>query len=258
MRLELVVPTEDDAIAVRAEHGRTGGDRNDAAGPRPRGVSPKRGARPAFVKAMAVGRSASREGGRSTLLVIRQPMPHVKERLLMHRFVLERGVQPLDPSRRCGQLRDRRKDGFVAGARKSEHFVARGPDCRRAAARNRGCFGFGIDSALEELLQPRVDGWTAESATEERQRAERGKMTLVKDDWIAQRNRPRVVRRRLEYVEQRRRPRTIAAVPVHGGGAIKRDGQHRLSVIGYRLSVVGCRLSVVGCRLSVIGGRFRA
>ncbi len=57
----------------------------------------------------------------TSLLVVRQAVPHVEERLLVHRLVLERGVEALDRQVVVGQ---RREHGLVARAREVAHLVA--------------------------------------------------------------------------------------------------------------------------------------
>ena len=139
----------------------------------------------------------------ATLLVIRQAVPHVEERLLVHRFVLERGVEPFD-----GQVVVR-PDASRATTPRRTRARRRGPrratatpSTRRCAAR-RDASRLGIDAALEQLLEPRIHRRSAQAAAQERDHAERRQMPFVEHDRIAQRNRTAVVRRRIDQIEDR-------------------------------------------------------
>ena len=146
----------------------------------------------------------------------------------MHGLVLERGVDPFSPAHGAmrlpreveRRLPQRRHNRIVGAIAIREHFAARWPHRRGAAARHGLFDAVGIDAALEEALHLRVDTRRSQAALEQRDHAERGKMPFVKNDGIAQGDRPRVVRVRIEHVEELARPGTIAAIPVDEQGAI--------------------------------------
>ena len=146
----------------------------------------------------------------------------------MHRFVLERGVQAFERDRTGSQRGHRADDGVVARARKGADLVARRPHGGRAASRDGRRLGLRIDAALEELLQPRVHGRQAEPPAQEREDAEGRQVPLVEDDRIAQGDRPAVVGRRIDQIENRLRPRPVPAVPVDRGRRV--DGGCRQHV----------------------------
>src|SRR5215204_3887093 len=82
---ELVVPPEWDLCRVGAEHRQTRADGRGAAWHWPRGLRPKRS-----------GGRGKRALRRRMLQLVAEPVPHIEQRLLVHRLVLERGVEPLD------------------------------------------------------------------------------------------------------------------------------------------------------------------
>ena len=153
----------------------------------------------------------------------------------MHRLVFERRVEGLRPLHRrtilvelC--LLERAHDGFIRARPEREHFVARRPFRFRTAPRHRGIYAVGIDSAFEELFQPRINRCAAKPSPQKREDAEGGQVSFVEDDRITQRDRPRIVRGRIDEVKNRAGTRPVAAIPVDHGGPIDGEGPHQASI----------------------------
>jgi len=146
-------------------------------------------------------------------------MPHVEERLLVHGLVLERGIKRLGAVHRgaivakLGVLErlDHRRVGALA---KIKDLVARWPFGIRAAARH-GCVGaIGIDAALEQLFEPGVHRRTTQASPQEGDDAESRQVSFVENDWVPKSNRTRVVRGRVDQVEEGSRSRAVPLVPL--------------------------------------------
>jgi hypothetical protein len=75
----------------------------------------------------------------------------------MHGLVLEGGVEAFDRVGCRGEAGDRLNHRLIAHARKGNHVGARRPHRRGTAARHGPCLAVGIDPALEQFLERRVD-----------------------------------------------------------------------------------------------------
>ena len=102
-----------------------------------------------------------------------------------------------------------------------------------AAARHRLLDAVGIDAALEQALHPGVDARQTEPALQQGNHAEGRQVALIKDDGIAQRDRPRVVGVRIDEIEEPARAFAVALIPVDetlrdrlGGSTAGSDGGH--------------------------------
>ncbi len=173
------------------------------------------------------------ESRRDAFLLGRQPVPHVEQRLLVHRLVLEGRedglATPHGEVLAAGQVERRTAkrvyDGLVRAAAERQHVLARRPDCPCAAAGHRVIDTVGIDAALEETLHPRIDTRQPEPTLQEGNHAEGWQVTFIKDDGIAEGNGTRVVRVRVEEVEQLPRSVAVAPIPVDEACAINGDGE---------------------------------
>src|SRR5215472_10373278 len=103
-------------------------------------------------------------GRRTALLFVWQPMPHIEERLLMHRLMLERGVQAFDRLGRRREIRDGFEHRVIARTREREYLAARRPDRRGTASWDRHGLAVRIDAPLEQSLETRIHGRLSESA----------------------------------------------------------------------------------------------
>ena len=162
---------------------------------------------------------------RLALLRERQAMPHVEQRLLVHRLVLENREHGLGAvQQRMARLIDvaveQRVDHLAIGLiRKRMDFVARRPSIATispstcpalpsTATRPLPPPGalVRIDPAREEILQPRIDARAAEPLLDQRVEAEAGQVAFVEHDRMAQRDRAAVVGLFVEQIEERARP----------------------------------------------------
>ena len=118
-----------------------------------------------------------------------------------------------------------------------------------------------IDASSEQRFEVHIDARPTQTALDERVEAERRQMALVKNDWMAQRDRPAVIRLLVDQVEERLRPRAVAHIPVgeglasgrrhgcrsqHNGGRIAqpiRAGEFCMSKPDVRLSKVHVSVS---------------
>ena len=197
---ELVVPPERDLARTCAERGATGRHHD------PR--RPKASFRAGVVT----------QAGRRPLLLVRQLMPHVEHRFLVHRLVLEDRVDGLRvvQQRMAGlferRVRERLQNACVTFVGEAPDLFARRPFGRLAAAG--GCLAVRIDAAREQALEALVDTRPAERSLHERVEAERRKMALVEHDRVTKRDRPGVIRLGLDDVEEARRALAVPAVPV--------------------------------------------
>ncbi len=112
------------------------------------------------------------------LVIVRQPVPHVQQRLLVHRLVLERRVDGFAVLHRRpifdeGRIAQRLENRLVCRTSEGEHLLARRPLGRGPAPRHGRIHTVRIDAALEEPLEPRVDAGMAQAALEKRNHAER-------------------------------------------------------------------------------------
>ena len=211
---ELVVPAERDRVRDRRRAWR--GRRE------PRSI-PARGDR-------AV--DARRVAGRASLLLERQPMPHVEQRLLVHRLVLEDGEHRLgaieqriaraDRGRRASSASMHPPIGFVG------ELLARVARSASASRVRRP----GAGAAIRRGSMPRANSASSRGVDARRRRAPRltsvlklnaGQVALVEHDRMAQRDRLAVVRLVGEQIEQRARARAVAAIP----------SQHLVAVQGH-------------------------
>jgi hypothetical protein len=145
----------------------------------------------------------------------------------MHRLVFERGVERLGaPHRRpiLEQFRlcQRAHDGIVGACTECQDFVARGPSGVGAAARYRRVSAVRIDPSLEKLFHAFVDRRMAESAAQKREDAECRQMPFVKHDRIAQRDRPGVVRGRVDEIKNGARAPPVGHIPVYERRSVDR------------------------------------
>ncbi len=147
MLVELVVPTERD-LSMRTKRRDTGRD-------------PDGGARRRLDRTFVV------ERGWGALLLVRQTMPHVEQRFLMHRLVLERGEDGLATAHRAmfaaaqieHRLAEGLDDGLVCAPAKRQHLIAGRPGGLRSCTRHRQLDAVGIDATLEQPFHPGVDAW---------------------------------------------------------------------------------------------------
>ena len=135
-------------------------------------------------------------------------MPHVEERFLVHRLVLE------DAQRRFTTVeqgivrlidvivRQRIQHLLVGPGGKRLDLLASGPLGIRRGLR-RGSRLFRIDATGEERLEVGVDARVAEPAFHERVETEGGEMPLIEHDRLAERDRPDVVRPVIQQIEER-------------------------------------------------------
>jgi hypothetical protein len=165
-------------------------------------------------------------------------MPHVQERFLVHRLVLEDGERRLGAvEQRAVRLVDVRVQNrlehlTVRLVRKGPHLLARRPRAcarlqRHAPARAGRVRALGpacrggdgllvrIDAAGEERLQAGVDAGPPQPLLHERVEAEGGQMPVVEDNRMPERDWLRVVGLVGEQVEDR--PRTFAVPAIPGG-----------------------------------------
>ena len=166
-RVELVVPAKRD-------------DRADRRAVRPRRRTPRaeRGAAGGDIDALIRRRSGAelvRQVVRLALVRVRQPLPHVEQRFLVHRLVFERGEDGLPVGHRgmlaSGEVElgplHRRDDRVVGSPRELEDLVARRPARAGAAARHGLLLAVGIDAAREQRLEALVDAGAARARASE-------------------------------------------------------------------------------------------
>ena len=150
-------------------------------------------ARPAGTRTVrARGRLAAEPSGRgmpagARLLLVRKAVPHVEQRLLVHRLVLEHRVARRGPRASTGL--SSRVTSFVASASRigAVGALARRPDRDSRDGHAAGAPGdrrlvLGIDAALEEDLEPRIDPRLAEPPLDERVDREGRQVPLVEHD----------------------------------------------------------------------------
>ena len=135
-------------------------------------------------------------------------MPHVEQRFLVHRFVLE------DAQRRFTAMeqgiirlidivvRQRIQHLLVGPGGKRLDLLASRPLGIRRGLR-RGSRLFRIDAACEQRLEAGVDARATEPAFHERVETEGGEMPLIEHDRLAERDRPDVVRPVIQQIEER-------------------------------------------------------
>ena len=187
-RAELVVPAERDAAARRAQRRSATSDANGAA--RRRRTS-----------------ELVREIDRLVLVLLRQAVPHVEQRLLVHGLVLQGGEDRLAVLHRRPVLDERRiaqgaQDRLVGGTAEREDLAPIRPDRRRAAARNGGVHAVRVDAAGEQLLEPLVHARVTEAALEKRDDAEGWKVPFVEHDRVPEGDRTGVIDLRIDQVEE--------------------------------------------------------
>ncbi len=158
---ELVVPSERDRIAFYAERRGPGGD----------GYAPRRERRTLHERASAPGRALFRK---------RQPMDEIQERFVVQLFVFEDRVRGLRSSRADLGAGERIEHRAVACGGEFRDATTLRPRLLHERLRRRGVVG--VDPALEQLLQMRVDRWAAERFADELVEAERGQMALVEHE----------------------------------------------------------------------------
>ena len=135
---------------------------------------------------------------RAHLLLVGEPVPHVRQRLLVHRLVLEhRAEREAPPQHRVVVARDvlapdRLLDQARPQPRRSGGSPRASGQPSEVAAGDAGRV-LRVDPALEEDLEVRVDPFAAEAALDQRVDAEGGQVAFVEADRIAQRDRPLVV-----------------------------------------------------------------
>ena len=212
VRAELVVPPERDRSRARRRASRS-----------PAGISihSARGDAPVDARLVA---------GRRALLLERQAMPHVEQRLLVHRLVLE------DREHRFGAIEQRMARLLDVGVRERvDHlaigFVGELRARRRAPASRRGRPAPPVVPARAAPAASRADRSRARTASRaggsmlgaaepflhQRVEAERRQVAFVEHDRMAQRDRLAVVRVVGEQIEQRARALAVAPVPRRGG-----------------------------------------
>jgi hypothetical protein len=154
-------------------------------------------------------------------------MKDVRQRLLMHRLVLENRIRSLtsDELRHARILNppelEHPLDAIVTLAGKPSHRFARGPIRPLVAIRLvQTC---GIDAALEEPLEHGIERGFAERAFVEGEKAECRDVPFVKRERMAQRNRAIVERVAFDQRKERRRSFAVAPIPIDEVGAECRD-----------------------------------
>ncbi len=143
----------------------------------------------------------------------------------MHLFVFENGEQRFG----AGQQRVRRiverrvrdvvDERGIAGVAELAHGRAIGPIVAPVACRE--VERPRIDAALEEQLESRVDRRAVECAFVQHEVRERGEMTLVEHERMAERNRGIVICRRRDRGEEGGASRATAPVAVDERGAVE-------------------------------------
>ena len=153
--------------------------------------------------------------GGATLPLAGQLVPHVEQRLLVHRLVLEDGEDRLGAiEQRVPRLVDvAARDGVehtpIRLVGELAHDVAPRPFERRRA----GDDIRGIDPTGEEPLERRVDARASEPFLDERVETERRQMAVVEHDRVAQRDRLAVVGRLIQKIEEAPGTVAVASVP---------------------------------------------
>ena len=145
-------------------------------------------------------------------------MPHVEQRFLVHRLVLEDGERGL----RAMQQRIARPIEVLALQRRAHAAIGFRSElphrCRATATGVRrlasGLILRRIDAAREQRFQTGVDAGAAERAFDEGVEAERRQVAFVEDDRMAEVDGPAVVRLVGNQIEQRLRSRAVARVPL--------------------------------------------
>ena len=214
MLRELVVPSERNRGAIRSERCDTGGNRDGRA---------RRRLAAEFVP---------QPGSRGAFLSVRQAMPHVEQRFLVHRLVLEGGKNCLAATHRAvltpGEIElrtaERVDDRLVGAAAERQDFIAGRPDRGGSASRHRLIDTVGIDAPLEQTLHLRVDARQAEPTVQQRNHAERRQVPFIENDGIPECDWTSVVRVGIQQVEQPARPLAVALIPVDETLAIDRNG----------------------------------
>ena len=133
----------------------------------------------------------------------RQPVPHVQQRLLVHRLVFEDGVGGFRAiEQRTARLVDRSVRQCIdhltvgLGGKLPDH-IAIGPAIARAHRRPTSLRLVRIDASRKELLEPRVDARTTQPSLHQCVEAERRQMAFIEHDRVSERDRPlRSTRRR--------------------------------------------------------------
>ena len=143
---------------------------------------------------------------------MRELVPHVHQRLLVHFLMLEDRPQRL----RVLQQRvvvalqvgpgDRVRDQPIRRRDVVEDDAARGPG--RVSSGHRGRLGVGIDPARKDRFQGLIDPWLSQAPLDQRVDGEGRQVPFIEDDRVSQGDRPLVVGRRVDQVEER--PRTGA------------------------------------------------
>ena len=199
----LVVPAEANRSTRDAQRRATGGN-----------IDPFRSRRTSL--------DARRISARDVFLLVRQPVPHVEHRFLMHRLVLEdrerrlRVIEQRVPWTIELLARERIGDLPIRFVDERLHHRSARPQTARLVRRVRLVR---IDAAREQLLELRIDARTAERALHERVEAERRQMAVIEDDRLPQMNRPAVIGLLGEEVEQRTRPLAVAQVRINEGAS---------------------------------------
>jgi sulfur carrier protein len=147
-------------------------------------------------------------------------MPHVQQRFLVHRLVLEDGEHRLGAiEHRMSRLLDvgveERVDHLPVGlACELVNGVARWPLSRPTRPTRPTCPTLvRIDSSGEQRFEVRVDARTAKPLLHERIETEAGEMSFVEDDRMTERDRLAIVRLFGEQIEERARSRAVLPVP---------------------------------------------
>ena len=167
-----------------------------------------------------LGPGGWRVASRFALLVEWQAMPHVQERLLMHRFMLENGERRFRAVEQAG-VRAARCRRWPAPRHAAVGFLGELPDLvtRRPPARVRGTRSAASDSCGSMPRANNVSRWAidarlAEPALHERVEAESRQVTFVEHQRMAERNRPRVVGLVPDEIEEHLGSLAIPGVPV--------------------------------------------
>ena len=159
-------------------------------------------------------------------------MPHVEQRLLVHRFVLE------DREHCLGAVEQRisgpveilaleRLDHMTVGfLREREHGIPRWPSWA-GRARHVGQVArvrlllVRIDAAREHRFEVRVDAGAPEALLHHRVEAECRQVAFIEHERMPQRDRSAVIRLVCDEVEDRSRARAVAAIPVERRGTVQ-------------------------------------
>ena len=165
------------------------------------------------------GRRASRRRGK--------PVDDVRQRFLMHLFVLEDGEERLGTDEHRIRRIVERRVRDVVDQRGVARFAESGARPARSGQSVRRCLlgrvdRARIDAAFEKQLELRVDLLAVQRAFVQHEIGEARQMAVVEHERMAQRNRRFVVCGRRDRGEERRAARAAGAIAVDECGPVER------------------------------------